>query len=119
MDDFPAIPVRHVWGTTLVSQPCRRRFRMTPDRRMFVLALLLAASLVAYGANEIRAVETRARAEVSAQTEARKALLTRTVELLTVMCARGLPYPTEVTGGRYGVTTWPDCPDLMPGRGAK
>ena len=89
---------------------------MTPAHRMFALAILLAASIIAYGANEIRAVETRARAEVAAQTQARVALLTRTVELLTVMCAKGIAYPVEVTGGRYGVTTWPDCGALVPAK---
>ena len=92
----------------------RRPSRMTPGRRMFVLALILAASLVAYGANEIRLVETRAADTAAAHAEAREALAVRTLELLQVMCLKGLPYPVEVTGGKHGVTRWPACAEIVP-----
>ncbi len=108
---------------------------MTPDRRMFVLALILAASVWALQQQRADARVERviaeyaeaqalgadlAHAAISAHAEAREALATRTLELLQVMCLKGLPYPTEVTGGKHGVTRWPACGEIVPAaKGAK
>lgn len=99
--------------------------------RMFVLALALAAGVYALGVRDLREVEAHHAealaqheaahaAEVAEHVKAREALAVRTLELLQVMCLKGLPYPLEVTGGKFGPTTWPKCTEIVPQtKGAK